>query len=98
MDKIDLSVVDDKGNSILHYVFSVFRKSVPISAEICNILIRKGIPFNVSNKIGMTPLHIAVRINDLDACQYALKQNQMFLKSDIDRFDDESMTPLHYAC
>lgn len=58
-----------QNDTILHGVCT-WKKDTPLLLHIIETLLKKGVDINSKNKIGETPLHVAVSYNNITAAQY----------------------------
>ena len=81
-----ITVVDDAGESVLHYAASLG------SADTVNFLLRAGAAVNQASHTGLTPLHYAARSGD-SCCGLVLAAG-----ADVHARDERhGWTPLHWA-
>ncbi|XP_075235268.1 uncharacterized protein LOC142332614 [Lycorma delicatula] len=78
----DIKVVDIDGNTVVHYVQS---------ANLIHKFVSMGIPINVKNNKGQTPLMTAVRFGDPELVKVLLR-----FGVDIDCFDLQLNSPFHF--
>ncbi|EGR27874.1 leucine rich repeat protein [Ichthyophthirius multifiliis] len=50
---------DEEGNTVFHYLMSIFDKNRQVSGRICDLLLQNGANPNRQNFEGLTSLHLA---------------------------------------
>ncbi len=84
--KANIKIVDEMGNSALHYTVSYHLN------EVTDQLLKQGVQPNIRNKQGETPVHIAVRVHNCHALQAMLDYH-----ADINIQNMLGDTPMHIA-
>eukprot|EP00826_Nyctotherus_ovalis_P027093 TRINITY_DN2112_c0_g1_i12.p1 TRINITY_DN2112_c0_g1~~TRINITY_DN2112_c0_g1_i12.p1 ORF type:complete len:811 (+),score=152.51 TRINITY_DN2112_c0_g1_i12:81-2513(+) len=75
---------DDKGNTALHLLFSIFERDPAAVEEVCEEVMKcSGCNVNVRNSCGLAPIHCAVAKDQRHAVSFFLKVN----KTQRSRFD-----------
>lgn len=83
----DVNVVNDKGETALHYA-----TDRPDSHTVAKMLIDAGADVNVIAKSGLTPLHLALMKDDLQTIRLLVSKG-----ADVDAKDNDMLAPIHYA-
>ncbi|KAI6658465.1 Ankyrin repeat protein [Oopsacas minuta] len=96
---IDLQIVDDKGETVLHYAIRkctnelfdiIFDSILPLATQPCQE--RNNHPLCSQNIHGLTPLHLSIEL------QYEYAIGKLISQSTcVDIRDNNGMTILHYA-
>ncbi|MFY8037654.1 MAG: ankyrin repeat domain-containing protein [Cyclobacteriaceae bacterium] len=84
--EIDINILNDDGNSLLHIALSYHR------FEIASSLIEKGINVNIQNKKGKTAMHYAASPEALEIAKLIIKNG-----GDLNIQDNYGNTPLWTA-
>lgn len=88
-----LNFLDDEGNTLMHVLLRSYEdKDIYTVPEIMRYLLTHGVPPNLPNKNGITPLHIAARLGNSEIVNILIDNG-----SDVNAIDIDKMTPLHYA-
>lgn len=92
--KLRLDVKDSEGNTPIHYVLTTENQNITMKdrLEIIKFLHNNGSPIDTFNNKNITPLHLAISLPSLEIVNYLLKYNV-----DLNRRDNNSMTPLMYS-
>ncbi len=92
---VDLTVRDATSCTVSH---AAVERAVPDKYEILDLLLRHGAPVNVRGWMGfeMTPAHLAVMHDDVEALRILVKYGADLSIKDGD-FDGAPETPLEYA-
>jgi ankyrin repeat protein len=74
----DPNICDHQGNNALHAIcfrdhYKITPKGVALYCEIIKMLVDKGVYINHRNKMGATPLFVAVSYNDMHAIELLLQ-------------------------
>lgn len=82
---ISVNVVDDFGNTLLHYLWN--------NKEVLETLMKLGSDINLRNNLGQTPLQKNLSSIDLDKAFHMISKH----KASVDTRDDMGKSLLHYA-
>jgi hypothetical protein len=83
---INLDVRDSYDNTLLH---AATKKGL---ANVCQVLLEKGLDVNSKNKYGSTPLHLAVREGHLEVTKILISA-----EANVNAKNEYGWTPLHFA-
>ena len=86
LKQLDINSRNEDGNNALHYLFLNYHQNPQNSKELAKILIKRGINVNQLNKNKLSPLHLAIVNNQIDAIAFALKYNKHVRKSKIGQY------------
>lgn len=92
---INSSIVDGDGNSLLHIIITKDPKYFPEIKKIhlISFLVDEmNYPTDISNNMGITPLHLAASYQYNQIIRFLIKKNANVMAHDIN-----NKTPLHYA-
>lgn len=101
--QVNHHVLNPNGSNALHILFANYQfDSQGISESLANKLVRKGINLNLVDANGLTPIHVAIKKNQLKALEFALNHNVFSKQSTFPKFDFNAtgkklFTPLHYT-
>lgn len=73
-DDIDVNEKNIYGSTALHAVVGSSLLSFSDKKELVDVLVLKGCKLSLQDKHGQTPLHVALRRNDLDLVKYLVNQ------------------------
>jgi ankyrin repeat protein len=79
----NINILDKFGYSLMNGIKKYNNKSV-------KLLIDYGYDINMKDNCGLSPLHIAIQVNNCEIVKYLLEKN-----IDINSVDDNNLTPLH---
>lgn len=99
----DVNVIDQDGNTPLHFIMNIFSKQESKYKAIAEILIMSGAKPNFKNYEQWAPIHIAARKGQIEAVRWALNANIILADLQMECFDFnlaggvQKWTPLHLA-
>jgi ankyrin repeat protein len=99
--KVNVHSLNPNGSNCMHILFANFSFGEGNDSErLANSLISHGIDMNLVDNNGLSPIHVAIKKNQLDALKYASKFN---MTAPVHRYfsfgvqGKKGFTPLHYS-
>ncbi|KAK2764578.1 hypothetical protein FQN54_009273 [Arachnomyces sp. PD_36] len=86
----DISWRDEQGRTLIHCAYS--GRYPGLDLRILDLMLERGIDFDVSDDAGLTPLFLVAKIGDVEAASRLLEKGAR-----VNITDKQGSTPLHHA-
>jgi ankyrin repeat protein len=103
-DKVNVHSLNPNGSNCLHILFANYSFGEgEESKQLANALIAHGIDMNLVDNNGLSPIHVAIKKNQIEALRYAVNYNKRADGTRGGRIFEfnihgkKGFTPLHYS-